>query len=311
MNYFAPFLFNSKNLNGNRTDKQAKFENNLTYNIYLERLVNIAINMFKWENLPDTVSERFIETILCYKGYMVYFNDDEIGNVCLACMAQAPLDIYNIPIYRTAYAPNGYKKKLDKNNSVLIYNNYLHTPTIVTLMEFASRIANIERTIDVNVKASKTPLVLQADDNILFTLKNIYEKYDGNSPVIFSDKNIINVNEALKVFNTNVEFKADRLNALKFDYWHEALTFLGVNTTSDKKERLVRAEVTSAQNSVDAERFIMLNARKEACEKINKMFGTNIDVKFRLEEKEMEKALIGIEQNMNPNDIGGEGNGAV
>ena len=55
----------------------------------------------------------------------------------------------------------------------------------------------------------------------------------------------------------------------------------------------------------------MLNARKEACEKINKMFGTNIDVKFRLEEKEMEKALIGIEQNMNPNDIGGEENGAV
>ena len=35
--------------------------NNRTYLQYYNRLLELAINMYEWKNLPDTVDERFLE----------------------------------------------------------------------------------------------------------------------------------------------------------------------------------------------------------------------------------------------------------
>lgn len=123
--------------------------NNQTFLDYFNRLQEIAINMFEWSNLPDTVDERFLELTLCECGYAVYFNDEEIGDLALTCMIGGKLDVYRYPICRRAYATNNYNKDLDNKNSVLIYNNYLHTPSMMTITLYARRLYEIERTIDV------------------------------------------------------------------------------------------------------------------------------------------------------------------
>jgi len=56
---------------------------------------------------------------------------------------------------------------------------------------------------------------------------------------------------------------------------------LGLNNANqDKKERLVTDEVSANDEQVMASRNIHLKARKTAADKINKMFGLNINVKF-------------------------------
>lgn len=254
--------------------------NNDTFMDYYYRLQEIAINMFEWVNLPETVSERFLELTLCEYGTAVYFNDETIGDLALTVMVGGPLDVYRIPTMRRAYANNGYQRELNPSDSVLIYNNYLHTPSMLTILLYARRLYEIERSIDVNVKAQKTPIFIACDEEQRLTLKNLYKDYDGNEPVIFGVRNF-DLNN-IKSVGTGAPFVADKLNVLKKQIWNEAMTIFGVeNSNTEKRERLVTDEVVSNLGSIQAHRYVMLNSRREAAKKINKMFGTNIEVNFR------------------------------
>lgn len=270
------------NEKGKNSRLKAKLLNDVTFVDFYYRLQEIAINMFEWENLPDSVDERFLEMILYQHGYAVYFNDEEIGNLALSCMIGAPLNVYGIPIYRRAYAPNRYQKELTEKDSVIIFNNRLHQPSILTVQLYAERLTEIQRAIDVNVKAQKTPIAILCDEHERLTYENIYRKYDGNEPLILG-ANSLDLNN-IKSLNTSAPYVADKLFTLKRQIWNEALTFFGVeNSSSEKKERLITDEVISNMGGVEAQRYIMLNARRDAVDKINKMFGTNIKVNFRQE----------------------------
>ena len=254
--------------------------NNKTYIDYYNRLMELALNVFEWENLPPSVDERFLELTLYEMGYCLYFNDEIIGNLALTCTFGGKLDVYLIPVLRRAYAVNGYNKICSTKDSVLIFNNYLHTPTQLTIELFARRLYEIERAIDVNVKAQKTPTLILSSEQQRLTMQNLYMQYDGNEPFIFGDKNMDI--EGIKSLKTDAPFVADKLENLKHQIWNEALTFCGIeNSNQDKKERLVSDEVGSNYGNIEAQRNVMLNARKQAVKKINAMFGTNIDVHFR------------------------------
>lgn len=265
--------------------KRARWEsayfNNRTYLQYYNRLLELAINMYEWKNLPDTVDERFLELILFSDGMAVFFEDDGgLGYLALQCMIGGELDVYRIPVLRTAYATNGYQRLLDINNSVIIFNNYTHTNSMLDVEMYAKRLYEIERTIDVNVKAQKTPMIIRGTENQRLTLKNLYMQYDGNEPFIFGDKNLDM--DGIKVLKTDAPFVSDKLQVLKRQIWNEALTYLGIeNSNTEKKERLVSDEINSNLGGVEAQRFCRLNARRQAAKKINEMFGLNIEVDYR------------------------------
>lgn len=255
--------------------------NNLTYRQYLNRLTELAISMFEWKNLPDTVDARYLELHLFETGCMVYFKDEVIGDLCLDCIVNGRLDVYGNPLLRRAYSGyNNYQKLLKYNNSVIIWNNYLHSNSILDVEMFARRLYNIDRIIDINANAQKTPVLLQGTEKQRLTLLNLYKEYDGNAPFIFGDKNL-DIN-SLKAFSTNAPYVCDKLYQLKTQIWNEALTYLGIsNINIQKKERLISDEVTRNQGGTIASRYSRLESRRQAVEKINDMFGTNIEVNYR------------------------------
>lgn len=265
----------------NKPRLEAMWLNNVTFMDYYYRIEEIAINMFEWANLPDSVDERFIELILCEYGYGVYFDDPVLGNLFLTCMTMEPLDVYRYPTKRRAYSVNDYQKELTDKDSVLVYNNYLHTNTLTTIILYARRLADIERSIEVNIRAQKTPVLVTCEEAQQLTMKNAYKDYDGNMPVIFANTGIVDP-RSIQSIQTQAPFVADKLMIIKRQIWNEMLTFFGVeNGNSEKKERLITDEVMSNLGSVQAQRYIMLNSRRKAADQINKMFGTNIEVNFR------------------------------
>lgn len=255
--------------------------NNLTYRQYLNRLTELAISMFEWKNLPDTVDARYLELHLFETGCMVYFKDDVIGDLCLDCIVNGRLDVYGNPLLRRAYSGyNNYQKLLTYKDSVIIWNNYLHGNSIRDVEMFARRLYNIDRIIDVNANAQKTPVLVIGNEKQRLTLLNLYKEYDGNAPFIFGDKNL-DIN-ALKALSTNAPYVCDKLYQLKTQIWNEALTYLGIsNINIQKKERLITDEVTRNQGGTIASRYSRLESRRQAVEKINDMFGTNIEVNYR------------------------------
>ena len=265
----------------NKPRLEAAWLNNLTFMDYYYRIEEIAINMFEWSGLPESVDERFIELVLCEYGYGVYFDDPVMGNLFLTCMTMGPFDVYRYPRKRMAYAVDDYQKELNENNSVLVYNNYLHTNTLTTIILYARRLSDIERSIEVNIRAQKTPVLITCEEEQQFTMKNAYKDYDGNMPVIYANKGVFDP-KAIQAIQTQAPFVADKLMIIKRQIWNEMLTFFGVeNGNSEKKERLITDEVMSNLGSVQAQRYVMLNSRRKAAEQINKMFGTDIEVNFR------------------------------
>lgn len=255
--------------------------NNLTYMQYLNRLTELSVSMFEWKNLPPTVDARYLELHLFETGSMVYFDDDVIGNLCLDCLPGGRLDVYGNPVLRRAYSGyNNYQKLLKESNSVIIWNNYLHTNSILEVKMFARRLYNLDRIIDVNANAQKTPVLIQGTEQQRLTLKNLYEEFDGNSPFIFGDKNL-DLN-SLKCLQTGAPYVCDKLYNLKQMYWNEALTYLGINNNgAEKRERMLVIESSQAQGGTISSRYSRLQSRREAVEKINAMFGTNIEVNYR------------------------------
>lgn len=271
--------------------ESAKY-NDWSFRQYYNRLVELSLSMFEWKNVPDTIDVRFLELSLFADGKAVFFYDEVLGYLALRCAIGGPLDVYRIPTNRRAYAANGYTKKLDENDSVIIFNNFLHTNSMLDVELFAKRLYNLDRAIDVNANAQKTPILIQCPENQRLTLKNVYMKYDGNEPVIFGDSNL-NPN-AVKVLTTGAPYVADQLYQLKTQIWNEALTYLGIsNVNVTKKERMITDEVTRNQGGTMASRYSRLEARRQACEKINKMFGLEMTVDYREDYKVIEDVIYG------------------
>lgn len=255
--------------------------NNYTYMQYAYRLMELSISMFEWKNLPEGIDERFLEMVLFTDGHAVFFKDDELGDyLALQCLINGKLNVYRIPIKRRAFAVNGYQKQLTDKDSVIIFNNMLHTNSWLDVKMFAKRLYNLDRIIDVNANAQKTPILIKGNEQQRLTLTNLYKEYDGNAPVIFADKSL-DMN-ALQVLSTQAPYVADKIYQLKTQIWNEALTYLGISNVSfQKRERMVSDEVTRSQGGTVASRYSRLNARRQACEQINKMFGLNIECDFR------------------------------
>ena len=276
--------------------KRTNFEdsallNNRTYLQYIEHLTELSISMFKYENLPDSVDWRFLELTLFEKGQCLWFKDEVMGNIVMMFASNGPFNIYRVPIRRHAYAVNGYQRDLDEDNSVIIYNNLIRTNSVLDVKMYARRLYNLDRAIDVNANAQKTPVLIVCDQEQRLTMLNLYKEFDGNAPVVFGDKALDL--SALKVLKTDAPYVADKLFELKNQTWNEALTRLGIsNVAFQKKERMVSDEVMRSQGGVIASRYSRLEARRQALEKINDMFGLNVEVDYREDYREVDDEIV-------------------
>lgn len=260
---------------------QSAYYNNATFMMYYNRLVELSMAMFEWKNLPDSVDPRYLELALFGDGMAVFFYDDVLDDyLALRTTIGGRLNLYNIPTDRRAYASNGYNRALDEGNSVIIFNNLLHTNSVLEVSNFSKRLWDLDRTIDINTAAQKTPVLLKCDESQRLTLKNIYKQWSGNEPVIYGDKGL--QAQPIQVLSTDAPYVADKLYTLKTQIWNEALTYLGISNVSyQKKERLLQDEVTRNMGGTIASRYSRLEARRQAAEQINRMFGLNISVEFR------------------------------
>ena len=288
-----------RRLVGNR---QAKFKdymyvNDDTYVDFLERLKKIAISMFEWVNLPDSMDARYLELCLYYLGQAALLkNDKDIFINTKACSA-GQLNIYELPTEINCYSVefNTTKKQYDgfaindinkinpSDYCVYVLNNQNRCATAWTLELFAYRLYLAQRTADINITVNKMPFIVGVPENQRLTMENLINQIDENRPAVFGTKELAStIKDDLRVLPTNPPFVADKL---KKEIWNEALTFLGINNLGEKKERLISDETNSNNELINLNLQSYLTPRKEACKRFNTLFGLEgekaIDVKVR------------------------------
>ena len=260
--------------------------NDLTFRVIYDKFRLVCLNLFEWKNLPDGIEERHVENLLFEYGNAIFFRDPAMSYMCLKASPSANVNVNGDPLAWRAIGFN-YNEEYAADNCVIIRNNKEMIATKDFILFYANKIAEAERTMDVNVKACKTPYIFSVDENSVLSFKAIFEKIDGNVPAIYTDKKI-NVKD-IQVLQTGVPFLGDKLHDYKNSVESELLTFIGQNNTPiDKKERLITAEASSNDQLIQSFREIQLEARQKACEKINELYGLNISVDLRGVENSVE-----------------------
>ena len=261
--------------------------NDLTFKVLFDKFKLICINEWKWSGLPEGVLERHIETLLFDKGFACFFKDPGMDLMCLECDATGHVNVHGDPLRYRAHGFN-YQRELDADKCVIIRNNKLALPSKPFVMHYVNKLVEAERTMDVNIKACKTPVVFTCDDKDVLSFKRLWQATDGNVPAHFVDRGL-NL-DAIQAFQTGAKFLGNELMDYKRSVECDLLTFLGQNNVAvDKKERLITDEAEANDQLIDSFADLQLQARQEACEEINAMFGTNITVERRVAEKPVEK----------------------
>lgn len=265
------------------SDKSILRLKNAIFNDYYNRIRNIALSRYEWNNLPDDMNERYIEWVLFYNGKCVLFYDEILEKyLSLECTTTGEMDFYNLPKKITAYSTNvNYTyKELDTKNCALCFNNLSWLPDEPTAYLFAQKLTSIEMNILSNVELQKFSLIVKTPEKKKLTYKNLMQKFFGYQPFIMTSEGTPIDN--IEILNQNIPYIADKLQIQKINTWKEMLTAFGIVTpASEKTERLVSNEVTAGLGYSEMAQNVGLVSRRQAVEHFNELFGTDVTVNFR------------------------------
>lgn len=274
--------------------------NNETFQDYLYRLRKLALSRFKW-TLPKSMNGIWLEKCLYEFGMASFLKDKNYGLINTKCCSSGDLNIYGLPTRLNCYSfeyqsirklYTGLEGKtdaqieyLENSEAILVPNNWDFIPTESTLLLYAYRLYQADRTCDVNIGAMRTPVLILVPDNQKLAMENLYVQYEGNRPVIFGDKDSLSP-DSIRSIKTDAPFISDKIMDYKKKIWNEALTFLGINNIQeDKKERLITDEANQNNEVINLNLQSYLEPRQEACRQFNEKFrltGTDKEIKVQL-----------------------------
>lgn len=258
----------------------AQIQNVNMYWRWRQDLRQLYSSVFRWNNMPKEIDMLVVERWLMDIGHVAFFKDTELDEFIILPFTYAgKLDVYGNPVDITVYGSNGYHRILKSGEYVPIYDNLLKVTNARILETYASRMAEIDRVIDVNVSAQKTPVLIEGDSDTIDSVKAAYNQFDQNERVIVSHKGALQ--STLSVYKTDAPIVFPQLQIQKKDMLDEILAFVGIlNVGRYKSQHMIRSEVLAVNGLGFAERTVRNDPRDIAATNINKMFGLNTSVEY-------------------------------
>ena len=238
----------------------------------------LALNRYRWENLPIGIESRYIEEMLYDNGECAMFDHPDLGLCVLRSSSRENLNIYGEPTKLSLTGFNEHRTVM-MDECVRIMNNDLALPTLPNIVYYARRMAEIDDIIMQNLRQQRVPYLFATDENNAFSMKSLYDRIYQGEPAIFIDKEMLKGEpENIMVIPTVAPYLVDKLQIQKQEMERELLTFLGINNTLEKKERLLQDETNSNNQFIKMSSDIGFKQRQLACEMMNEKFGLNVRV---------------------------------
>ena len=269
-------------------------------NYYYKMLLNRVINMFTWENLPDTIDEQVMNFWLFVTGRVVFTEFNGKLYALNGNYGGYPNEYYLPTEFVVANPILGSKNvKLDVDGVAMFNSDTDKYPTqtitgglypILTLT--ANMLADCVVTISSALKNGRvqTAFVCTDDTVKIAGEKVLKQLYNGN-PAVMIDDTILNCITPIKMADNTSVATILQQTVETYQFWlANFYNSIGVNANFNmKRERLNTAEVNINDSALFVNVVNMLNNRQQAIKKINKMFGTGISVRISDEWKDLVK----------------------
>lgn len=259
---------------------QSAYLNSARVRMYEQWITSLAVNRFKWLNLPDTCDARYLEMGLLSNGVMTIAHPRKQPGVFYSTMVSniSIPNIYDNPKSWQSYGNNGWHFNCNNARGVLVYDNRLRMPIIEQIRLFATQLARFDRVRDINLLQQNTPYVITAPQTKVLDVTNTVKQIAGFEPFIVGYKSLDELVKSIDVINMEVPYICDKLDLGQQNLWNQVYKFLGITSATPKNDRLVTEEVNMLESPADLMALDPLGARREAVEKLNKRFGLDVNV---------------------------------
>lgn len=255
-------------------DKYATYRNQREFENVVDELKLLAMNLFSWEGLPESIDVDYLEDKLHEKGFVIGFIDGTKGKLILEGSAMGQVNIYNKPTKYRVYGI-GYQKQVNATDVVVIKNNNRKMSTYSLIYEYAAKISDVQRTIDVLLNAHKMPYFIVSEEKQVNSIKIAIGKIKNNEEYVIGDKGL--GIEGIKVLKSDAPFIIDKLWDYKRGLKAEIKMMLGLDSIAiDKKERLLVDEANANNQEISLYYDTMLFARLKAAEELSKLFDATV-----------------------------------
>lgn len=264
------------------SDKQ--LEQYFNENIHFLDFSNQAFQVFKWKNIPDEIPQRKIEMNMFKYGKLAFIKDKYLGYFILPFAYCQGLDAYGdyrrLQVISLDYDNqlNGKEFEINKD-CVVIRDNYMETPPMIYAKYYAHLISELFRIRIKNNNFLKLPFIFSSTGDRGKDSKNMLEIQN----IMYADNNEIAViSDAFKMlnfFDLKPQYFGREIQEQIKDLKNEFYTWCGLkHLPVEKRERMLVDEVNIEDEIKNINVSKRYEPRKEACEKINKIFGLNISV---------------------------------
>ena len=244
-------------------------------------MLNKSLTMFKWKNLPETLPAVEIEKQLQTNGYSIIAKVQ--GNIYAFQGGFSGQDPYNQPTTAIVNNPSlKYNGTFTINDDcVIIKNDDMQQGLIHIYNKYGTLLIENQITMLMTDYNYRMPFTISSkDDSTTQSAREYLQKViDGSLGVIGEAK----LFDALKVTPTNNKGVNSFADLYGYQQFIEAQlnNTIGLATNNNmKRERLTTNEIEVNKNASYPLIDNMLRNRKQAVEKINKMFDLDIDVEF-------------------------------
>ena len=244
-------------------------------------MLNKSLTMFEWKNLPETLPAVEIEKQLQTNGYSIIAKVQ--GNIYAFQGGFSGQDPYNQPTKAIVNNPSlKYNGTFTINDDcVIIKNDDMQQGLIHIYNKYGTLLIENQITMLMTDYNYRMPFTISSkDDSTTQSAREYLQKViDGSLGVIGEAK----LFDALKVTPTNNKGVNSFADLYGYQQFIEAQlnNTIGLATNNNmKRERLTTNEIEVNKNASYPLIDNMLRNRKQAVEKINKMFDLDIDVEF-------------------------------
>lgn len=281
--------FSSKDLTNILKDKSALIEQYIRYMLVRTQM------MFEYKNLPNELPSREIELIVQTCRYVIWKKVDDKLYVFYGGVGGIPNEYY---LPTQAIVVNPYLKfnqimEIDEQ-CVLMWNDDLHIGLMPMFSKYASLLAETDislRYADVN---SRILSLISADNDTAYeSAKEMLKKIDDGEElgIIASDGLFegIKTNDYSNKSTNNIKDLIELHQYLKASWFNE----LGIQSNFNmKRESINEQEAGMNEDALLPLIDNMLRCRKQAVEKVNKMYGTNIEVELSSSWKKVRNDIV-------------------